>query len=873
MYSKSDLYEFSRTGQAGNGSSSNYNMNGFDTVNRLVVDGNYIDGSWELSVFVEDIAENVKVRVLGSLTLGGLMHRIVEGMNIQQSWSDHGIWWSDRKIWLLHNRTTLDQYGIQSDAKLMFRRMHGNLQVILPSMVPVVLRVNYSSRVFTVVRSICKELNIRHSEELSLSFPITRAHLKANTPLPTLRHGVRRPASPVSHGRSETATLKTKPHAPGFDGTPNSPYGTLHSAAGTMMRLQSENSLDRERLDVAQYADCNFRLSAKTVFTEDWLMKPKNLIHKARLNSGWLDSSRSLMEHGIEPPPVTDSGDSVPTLYLCFKYYAFYDINLKYDAVRIHLLYEQARWSVLSGLLECTEDEMVVFAAYQLQAQLQSSAVRQGISPCPFTDPSNYYPTFGTTNTLTANYMGGSRGSPDLSRRHVPVTAGSYYGMVNAGNSSSLMRLPGAMSPMSGTSMVDGVSHRQPSDEGTFDEVDEMLAELEQSCGVAEEPGSTARALQNASGMFPTGGTLRTAQRGSDVPDTAEIPSLQDSLRVFRERTFMFRRYKVYWVVIREARLLLYRSERETDQPLYSYSLCDCSVTPDVSTATHKYILKLVVLAEPNRPNGIGARSNGSSTPHTNSIPTVCREEIWLRFEAAEQYARWLAACRLGAKGKTLASRVAYEKEVETILEILRLQVPGPTPAISANESVKYLGDLTDFCAERIIRKARSKNYLRQRITEAHVNIRNIPLLDAKHKYIQAWQRLTSFGRSYFTVLFDRGSNLGITSGSNNSGLFSTPMDDVIAICQGRFELVSPQNGDVLRAWNFTDLRSWNVNWDAGKVVLDFRSGTISFRPLCTNCKTIVEFIGGYVFLSQRTPEKSQECNERLFHRLTGATD
>ncbi|CAH8637930.1 unnamed protein product [Heterobilharzia americana] len=80
-------------------------FNGTETISRMVVDGNYIDGSWELSVYVEDLASNVSVRVLGDLPLGGLMHKIVEKAKLQQSWSDHAIWWIDRNIWLLHSRT------------------------------------------------------------------------------------------------------------------------------------------------------------------------------------------------------------------------------------------------------------------------------------------------------------------------------------------------------------------------------------------------------------------------------------------------------------------------------------------------------------------------------------------------------------------------------------------------------------------------------------------------------------------------------------------------------------------------------------------------------------------------------------------------
>lgn len=840
---------------------TNHLLNGTEIFNRLIVDGNYIDGSWELSIYVEDLGSTIQVRVLGDLTLGGLMHRIVENVKIQQSWSDHAIWWSDRNMWLLQNRTTLDQYGIQSDAKLMFRRMHNDLQIVLPSLTTITLRVNYASRVFSVVRNICKELNIRHSEELSLTFPITKNMLKANCPLPTIRHGIKRPCVPTN-SRAEPVTnrakMPTPPPSLGIDGQVSNPYPTLASNSGTITRFKSDNSLDQERLDFGRYADCSLRRSAKAVFADNWLMRPKNLIQKARLNSGWLDSSRSLLEQGVEPVtarPTEQESPTPPTLYLCFKYFAFYDLVLKYDSVRIHQLYEQARWSILSGILDCTEDEMVVFAAYQLQAELQSTLANQStFTGLPDAYGSNPYSTIGGFSTVGMSRGTLKTSSPDTTHKpyHSPLFPSSgYYG-------GSLTRFPKVVAPTSGGNTFDLTSSQIT---GGFDEVDELLSELEQSCGVAEEPGSATRSLQNST--LIRGGTMRSNLRGFDITDTSEIPSLEGKIKVFRDRTLLLKRYKVYWVVIKEARLYLFRNETNAGEPLAEYSLRDSTVTPDVSTANQKYVIKLSVLNEPNR-----KISNGSFTNVNNVSAQRVREEIWLRFDSAEQYSRWLAACRLGSRGKTLASRVAYEKEVGATLELLNLQTPGPAPAITASESIKYLGDLTDFCAERIIRRARSKDALRLRITEAHVNIRDLSLLEAKFKYIQAWQRLNGFGRSYFIVEFERGQFT-----QTNSGIFSAQMDDLIAICPGRIEVISPQTGEVTRAWNFSDLRSWNVNWDAGRVILEFRNNQLSFQPLSTNCKTIVEFIGGYVFLSQRNPEKSQDLNERLFYRLTAVSD
>lgn len=87
------------------------------------------------------------------------------------------------------------------------------------------------------------------------------------------------------------------------------------------------------------------------------LVKPKSLVERARMNVAWLDSSLSIMEQGIR---------EYDTLCLRFKYYTFFDLNPKYDQVRINQLYEQAKWQLLNEELDCTEEEMLMFAALQV---------------------------------------------------------------------------------------------------------------------------------------------------------------------------------------------------------------------------------------------------------------------------------------------------------------------------------------------------------------------------------------------------------------------------------------------------------------------------------------------------------------------------
>ncbi|VDD75075.1 unnamed protein product [Mesocestoides corti] len=830
---------------------------GLSAVNGLIVDGAYLDGSWELCIHVEDINDLVCVRVRGDVSVGGLMHQIVEAVNLKQSWSDHAIWWPQRNMWLLHTRTSLDQYGVQSDAQLVFRRTHGNLQIVLPSLSTLVLRVNYASRVFTVVENICKELCIRHPEELSLMFPVKRDHLKYNQPLPVIRHGVKRtgPLTSIGSSRSEMPTA----HANGINGTvsmsrlnDSNPYPTLPYGSATLMRGQSDNSLDEEGIDVGKFADCSQRRSAKAVFSEEWLLKPKNVQQKARMDGSWLDSSRSLMEHGIEPPtiPIDDFSSTPskpPTLYLRFKYYNFYDINTNYDAVRIHQLYEQARWSLLAGNLECTEDEMIVFAAYQLQAELQNESALKSAA--------TMYASLGGTlarhNTL-APYNTLDTGlrplSPDFSMTARVSSPRSLSG--------SLLRMPSLGTVVPGTTRplsppIGSNCHLSFSSDPLeeVDEIDAMLTELEQSCNGARQPRKSSAAHPDTVDETTSGG----------------VPFLQDSIKVFRDKGLLLRRYKEMWAVVKGATLVLYRDPHNVDLPVASYSLRDCLITPDLSPSNVRFAVKLSLVFSPP--------SSNSSTP-VSGRRSKTREEVCLRFNSMEQYTKWVAAFRLAARGKSLSCQAAFDKELEIVREALEKQAaPCTTPVLSPEDLTARLGDLTDFCAERIIKKARSKDSLRQRINETHAGMRDLSLQEAKLRYIEDWQRLNHFGRSYFLVQFDKGNQFGL--GSSGGGLFSggNPQEDVIAIRQGRIEVVSPSTEETQLAWNFADLRSWNVNWDNGRVILDFRNGKVSFKPLTANCKTVVEMIGGYVFLSQRNPDKNQKIDERLFHKLTGAND
>ena len=69
------------------------------------------------------------------------------------------------------------------------------------------------------------------------------------------------------------------------------------------------------------------------------------------------------------------------------------------------------------------------------------------------------------------------------------------------------------------------------------------------------------------------------------------------------------------------------------------------------------------------------------------------------------QYAKWLAASRYAAKGKTMADS-GYDAEVKSIMAFLSMQHPASQPAI--NPATLDI-NVEDYVAPRFHRKMRSK--------------------------------------------------------------------------------------------------------------------------------------------------------------------
>ncbi|ALC39743.1 l-2-gd1 [Drosophila busckii] len=338
------------------------------------------------------------------------------------------------------------------------------------------------------------------------------------------------------------------------------------------------------------------------------LLRPKSLVQKARLNVGWLDSSLSIMEQGVR---------EYDTLCLRFKYFTFFDLNPKYDQVRINQLYEQAKWAILNEELDCTVEETLMFAGLQFQVNYQTDMQPAGLDSSP---------------------------------------------------------------------------SKKSHENGADDDIDSALNELQITL---EGPGG-----------------------GNDSGNITRIPELSDYLRFLKPQLFTLKGFKRYYFTYKDLHLHLFKSQEYSRRaaPSISINLRGCEVTPDVQLAQGKFGIRLEVPPQ------------GRNGPNS---------EFWVRCDNMEQYAKWMAACRLAAKGRSLADS-SYESEVQSIRSLLQIQKP-QAQAAPLNINPRSV-DAQDYLSVKMQRKLASKAV--QRILEAHANVRQLALMEAKLKYIQAWQTM-----------------------------------------------------------------------------------------------------------------------------------
>ena len=272
-------------------------------------------------------------------------------------------------MWLSRTRTTLDQYGVQADAVLHFTPMHKTLRVQLPDLRYIDARVDFSVKTFSAVVQLCKDLSIRHPEELSFSRPLVGAHLKRNFPhmsvSPLQRQ--RDAMGPIVQNNPPIGSVISTPDGKSSpvpeDKTPVRNGNGVVNGNGTYQRVYKSDLGYGYNNEIVSSSLATSPVTP-TLEAKNTLLRPKSLVEKARLNAGWLDSSLSLYEQDVR---------EFDLLLLKYKFFSFYDLNPKLDGARINQIYEQARWAVLTEEIDCTEEEMMMFAALQLQVTLQAN--------------------------------------------------------------------------------------------------------------------------------------------------------------------------------------------------------------------------------------------------------------------------------------------------------------------------------------------------------------------------------------------------------------------------------------------------------------------------------------------------------------------
>jgi len=330
--------------------------------------------------------------------------------------------------------------------------------------------------------------------------------------------------------------------------------------------------------------------------------------------------------------------------------------------------------------------------------------------------------------------------------------------------------------------------------------------------------------------------TRSATQLASSPNAIYQVPKLTGHLKFFKpKKRYSFKNYKQYFFVLQDSTLTMFKDEhslKNAGTPVDAFSLKNTEIKANVNVKTGKFVIKLSVHCQ-----------------HQDTL-----QELWLRCENQDQYADWMAACQLVARGKTMASRAQYDKEVRATLKHLELQTPVGQPMLNVDDMPSIVAE--DYLAACFVKKARNSRVINAKILERHTKVRERNSTDAKLEYIKTWQRLSTHDITYFIGRFDR-----------------LKRNELLGVSSSRVMRLDSNTGEVLNTWRYRDMKCWTVNWETNQVLLEINDGTVSFQPLYAPCKTVHEFIGGYVFLNMRKPEKNQNLNEELFYKLTGGIE
>ncbi|KAK6299200.1 hypothetical protein J4Q44_G00307100 [Coregonus suidteri] len=323
-----------------------------------------------------------------------------------------------------------------------------------------------------------------------------------------------------------------------------------------------------------------------------------------------------------------------------------------------------------------------------------------------------------------------------------------------------------------------------------------------------------------------------------DMLENLTAPELNDYLKIFRPKRLTLKGYKQYWFKFKDASISYYKSKEESlGEPIQQINLKGCEAAPDVNVAGQKFCIKLLIPA----PEGMN--------------------EVYLRCENEEQYSRWMAACRLASKGKSLADS-SFQSEVQSIRSFLAMQHTNPNTHTDDSMSI----NTHSLVSPRYSKKYRAKQ-LTPRILEAYQNVAQLSCVLIHRLTLLAPLPPDLAGPARLWHLLCGGECLV----SDPFRFKGSRKDEVLGIAPNRLIRIDLGVGDVVKTWRYNNMRQWNVNWDIRQVAIEFDGNVnIAFSCVTADCKIVHEFIGGYIFMSTRSHEQSDTLNEELFHKLTG---
>ncbi|KAG7259514.1 hypothetical protein CRUP_031790, partial [Coryphaenoides rupestris] len=280
---------------------------------------------------------------------------------------------------------------------------------------------------------------------------------------------------------------------------------------------------------------------------------------------------------------------------------------------------------------------------------------------------------------------------------------------------------------------------------------------------------------------------LTTSSKPLDFSDEPEIDEVEaalsnlevtleggtmDRILVSQPKKLTLRPYKEYWFVFKDTTISYYKNkEASLGEPIEQLHLRGCEVVPDVNVTDKKFGIKLLL-------------------PVADGM-----NEVYIRCDDETQYSKWKAACILASKGKTMAYS-SYRSEVKKIQSFLQMKSLAPPPGQSAPNVETMDMNAECFVSPRYAKKQKTKQ-LTTRILEAHQNVARLSLMEAKMRFIQAWQSLPEFGIKYYIVRF-RGSK----------------KDEILGISYNRMIRIDMSSSLPVTTWRFANMKQWNVNWE-----------------------------------------------------------